>query len=166
MSREERLRRKALKRADLDRLDSRLGQLAGDQGHLDEPYSHLEHDQSPSRAGFEDRATVPRGFLGFLKVLLLPFFILNVTAGFVGAIWLIAIGQWQTMLAGLIASLVLPFAFTVVSLPSLGIGTHSLWLLGCDGSVCLHGVQGTTRFHGLHSRDLLRGVDRATLRCA
>jgi hypothetical protein len=58
----------------------------------------------------------------FATMILMPLIILNIFSGIVGGIWLAIIGQWKLIVAGLVLSFVMPWIYSIVSLPAMGLG--------------------------------------------
>jgi len=61
------------------------------------------------------------GVLGLVGFLMFIVIIFNLLAGIVGGIWLLILGHWRIVLGGFFASLTMPWWWTIVSLPSLGL---------------------------------------------
>lgn len=58
----------------------------------------------------------------FLSIIMMPLIILNIFSGIVGGIWLAIIGQWKLIGAGLLLSVAMPFFYSIVNLPGIGLG--------------------------------------------
>lgn len=48
-------------------------------------------------------------------------FFLNVFAGLIGGIWLAFLGQWGVLLIGFLYSIAMPFVYSILALPNMGI---------------------------------------------
>lgn len=59
---------------------------------------------------------------GALAVLVGIVFVLNFASEIVGGIWLAILGDWKSILVGIGVSIGMPFAFMIVTLPSMGLG--------------------------------------------
>lgn len=55
----------------------------------------------------------------FLSIVIL---ILNFTAGIIGGIWLVILGLWQLVLYSVIAGFIMPFLYSIITIPALGLG--------------------------------------------
>jgi hypothetical protein len=60
--------------------------------------------------------------LGVLLSLLVVSNILNVFGGVVSGIWLAILGKWRILGVGLLMAVLMPMAYAVLSLPSMGLG--------------------------------------------
>src|SRR4051812_36241654 len=61
-------------------------------------------------------------FEGLVGLLLLPIMLLNLGAGVIGAIWLLANGDWQFVLGALAAVIVSRWIILIALLPATGLG--------------------------------------------
>jgi hypothetical protein len=57
-----------------------------------------------------------------LAILVSIVVILNFASEIGGGIWLAILGDWKSIIVGLVISICMPFAFTIVTLPSTGLG--------------------------------------------
>jgi hypothetical protein len=53
--------------------------------------------------------------------------ILNVTSGIAGGIWLIVIGHWQLVVIGFFIGLLMPWVYSIVTLPGTGLGFAGIY---------------------------------------
>jgi len=60
--------------------------------------------------------------LAFLAAIAIWVALLNTMSGLVGGVWLLVIGQWRVVLAGVLFGLIMPFGYCIAFLPSLGLG--------------------------------------------
>ena len=69
-----------------------------------------------------------KAFLASIKALLIPLMILNSLGGIVSAVWLLLLGEWRLIVAGLLVSLAGNFCLRIAFLPSVLIGAPALYL--------------------------------------
>lgn len=59
--------------------------------------------------------------MGLMTIMSIPILILNLTSGLIGVIWLIILGQWGIIIYGFVLGMVMPWAYSITVLPSMGI---------------------------------------------
>jgi len=75
----------------------------------------------------------------------MPLIILNIFSGIAGGIWLIIIGQWKLIVAGLIFSSIMPWIYAIINLPEIGLGflAASAWEKGSKLNFSILGFLGS-----------------------
>lgn len=58
---------------------------------------------------------------GALKAICVVLFLLNTFAGIMAGVWLLSKGQWRLVLGGLLASLTMPYWWSIIALPGIGL---------------------------------------------
>ena len=55
--------------------------------------------------------------------------IFNFFSGIVGCVWILIVGGWKLIILSLIAGFIFPYIYTLLALPSMGLGLLSLKLI-------------------------------------
>lgn len=71
--------------------------------------------------------TLSKTVNGLLAISLVPFVILNFASGIVGGVWLLFLGEWLLVVQVILLSIFVPFAQTILLLPTIPIGMLTIY---------------------------------------